>query len=460
MKTYISLFLLVILFGSIYLNPFAEDNNEQEQVNIVFLFSDDQSAPDLGVYGNDAIHTPNLDRMADEAMVFRRAYVPSSQCSPARASILTGRSPHSVGGSRLHANVHSEFTSLVKLLNDEDYFTGAYRKVHQDNIQSQFDFYRDNDDLAKFFEERPDNEPFFLWFGSRDPHRPYNSEDYDYSQDPAEVVVPDYLPDTEAVRKDLANYYNEITRFDRESGDILGLLEEHGLSENTIVVMSSDNGMPFPRAKATLYEAGAKVPLIIKWPGHTDEGTFTDELVSLIDLTPTWLEAAGINVPEEMEGRSLAPLLKGNQIDSREYVFTERNWHDTWDPIRAVTGERYKLIQNYRPEIQYIPSLDIKDSPSFQEIQRLQSENNLPEPLSWYAEKSRPRVEFYDLENDPGEWNNLAGNPEYDSLITEYQKVLSEWMNETNDFLPPPQGAFPESSGLNGKYDVLNAQEF
>lgn len=459
MKTYSGLFLLLLFFGGILFNTFIGSDNDEEQLNVVFLFSDDQSMPDLGVYGNESIHTPNLDRMAEEAMVFRRAYVPSSQCSPARAGILTGRSPHSVGGSRLHSYVSNEFSSLIELLNNDGYYTGAYRKVHQDNIRSQLDFYRDDEDLERFFDERPDDQPFFLWFGSRDPHRPYNLEDYDYRQDPAEVEVPDYLPDTEAVRKDLANYYAEITRFDRESGNILELLEEHDLTENTIVVMSSDNGMPFPRAKATLYEAGAKVPLIIKWPGHTDEGTFSDELVSLIDLTPTWLEAAGINVPEEMEGKSLIPVLKGNQTDFREYIFTERNWHDNWDPIRAVTGDRYKLIQNYRPEVSYIPSLDIKDSPSYQEIERLKSENELSGNLSWYGENSRPRVEFYDLNKDPGEWNNLAENPEYDSLITEYQKVLSEWMNETNDFLPPPQGAFPEGSGLNGKFDVLNARE-
>jgi hypothetical protein len=128
--------------------------------------------------------------------------------------------------------------------------------------------------------------------------------------------------------------------------------------------------------------------------------------------------------------------------------------------MRAVIGDRYKLIQNYRPEVEYIPSLDILNSPSYAEIQRLDSEGKLSGNLSWYQQDSRPQVEFYDLQNDPNEWINLAGNAEYDSLINEYQQILSKWMNETNDFLPAPKGSFPAGSNLNDMYDPLNAEEY
>lgn len=439
----------------------TEDEQQVKKPNIVFLFSDDQTANDLGAYGNKIIQTPNLDRLAEEGVLFKRAYVTSSQCSPSRASILTGRSAHAVGASRLHVDAQPDFTSLIEMLNDAGYFTGGYRKVHQRNIQSQLDFYGGNKEkLTTFFDELPADQPFFLWFGSKDPHRPYKTGSYDYQHDTEKVIVPDYLPDTEAVREDLANYYNELTRFDTESGQIMEILKEKGLAENTIIVMSSDNGMPFPRAKGTSYEAGVHVPLIIKWPGKVKEGMIIDEMVSLIDLTPTWLEAAGIAVPEVMEGRSLMPLFNGDFSNKREYVFTERNWHDNWDPMRSVISERYKLIQNYRPEAGTTHTLDRLFSPTWDEFERLNAEGNLDERLQYYFDETKPVIEFYDLENDPGEWNNLADDPAYAELVDQYQQVLADWMNDTHDFLPSPKDAFPRGRGFNKKYDVLDAEEF
>lgn len=452
--------LVLLIMCSLLGCTSSEENPQQSLPNIVFLFSDDQSSPDLGAYGNSAIQTPNLDRLADEGMLFRRGYVTTSQCSPSRASILTGRSPHVVGASRLHVDAQPIYESLIEKLNDRGYYTGAYRKVHQTEIQEQFDFYGDGDEaFSSFFDSVPEEEPFFLWFGTTDPHRGYNVDEYEYQHNPKDVIVPEYLPDTEEVRKDLANYYNEITRFDKESGEILNLLEERGLSENTMVVVSSDNGMPFPRAKATLYEAGVRVPLIVKWPGHVEFGS-TDELVSLVDLPATWLDAAGVEIPEDFGGKSLLSFFEDGETNHREYLFAERNWHDNWDPMRAVIGDRYKLIQNYRPEVEYIPSLDILNSPSYKEIQRLNDDGELSGNLSWYENSSRPQIEFYDLVNDPNEWNNLAEDAEYDSLINQYQQILSEWMNGTNDFLPAPKGSFPAGSNLNDMYDPLNAEEY
>ncbi len=454
--------MFIVIFFSLISCTSKENFNDKEvaKPNIVFLFSDDQSVPDLGAYGNPVINTPHLDRMAEEGMLFTRAYVTTPQCSPSRASILLGRSPHAVGASRLHQDAQKNFPSIVQILRNEGYYTGAYRKVHQGHIQSQFDFYsgsKDEEKLSLFFDTRPTDKPFFLWFGSNDPHRPYNSEDYDYLHDPEKVVVPDGFPDTKAVREDIANYYNEITRFDKESGYIMKLLEEHGLAGNTIIVCSSDNGMPFPRAKATMYEAGIKVPLIIKWPGKIKGGSVTKELVSLLDLTPTWLEAAGIPVPEAMEGVSLMPLLKGSSSDHREFVFVERNWHDNWDPMRAIVGKKYKLIQNYRPNSPTLHTLGRLVSPTWKEFEKLRVMSELSEKQQWFSASSKPRVEFYDLENDPGEWNNLVKSPKYDSLINQYQQILAEWMNETHDFLPPPVNAF--SGRFDDEYDVLNAEE-
>ncbi|GMV92164.1 MAG: putative sulfatase [Candidatus Hydrogenedentota bacterium] len=420
----------------------ANAQDAPERPNIVFLFSDDHSVPDLGCYGNDTIRTPNLDALAAAGMRFDRAYVTSPQCSPSRASILTGRSPHAVGASRLHVNAYPDAASIPTLLKEAGYFTGAFRKVYQGVIQRQFDFYGGNKvPFAKFFEERPKDKPFFLWFGSTDPHRDYEPGAVDPPHDPESVKVPPHLPDTPEVRRDIALYYDEIGRFDRECGELLALLDEHGLADNTLVVMSGDNGRPFPRAKATVYEPGIHVPLLARWPGRIEAGRSTNTLVSLMDLAATWLDVAGATIPDAMESVSLVPLLRGDVDRVHEYVFCERNWHDNWDPIRSVVGERYKLIQNYRPEVGHLNSLDLLRSPSFESIRLLAESGELKEPHTWYLNDSKPRVEFYDLESDPGEWHNLAGDPGQADRIAAMQQALGKWMNATHDFLPPPASA-------------------
>ncbi len=253
----------------------------------MFLISDDQSASEVGCYDNKAVRTPNLDRLAAEGMRFTRAYVASPQCSPSRGALLTGRVPHVTGSSRLHVDVLPEFPSIIEALKKQGYFTGAYRKEHQKGIEHQFDF-KGEKDLTAFFNKRPKDKPFFLWFGSTDPHRPYNPGAVDPPHDPKTVQVPDFLVNTPGTRQDLAHYYDYIRRFDKDCGEILRSLEAQGVGGNTIVVMSSDNGMPFLRAKGTLYEAGVNVPLLIKWPGHVKAGRVATDIVSLMDLPVTF----------------------------------------------------------------------------------------------------------------------------------------------------------------------------
>jgi arylsulfatase A-like enzyme len=442
--------------------PVGSVPSDAPRPNIVFLFSDDHSVPDLGCYSNEVIRTPNLDALADEGLRFDRAYVTSPQCSPSRASLLTGRTPHAAGASRLHADAMSVMPSLVGLLNDAGYFTGAYRKVHQAEIQEQFDFYHDDGDLARFFEQRRRDQPFFLWFGCRDPHRPYSDGAIESPHDPADVRVPDYLPNTSAVRQDLAHYYDEIARFDRECGTLLDMLDDRGLAANTMVVMAGDNGLPFPRAKGTLYEPGIRVPLLVRWPNRVDAGRTTDALVSLLDLPITWLHAAGMAPPETVHGTPLQPLLTGEVDAVRDRIYAERNWHDNWDPMRCVVGERYKLIQNYRPEVGYQPALDLANSPTYAEIQRLADADELSDRQAQvYTAETRPQVELYDLEADPGEWDNLASDAAHADRVRDLQLTLSRWMDETHDFLPPPRTAFPGGPGseLNTTINPLNGTE-
>jgi len=423
--------------------------------NIVLLLADDLSVPDLGSYGNRAIKTPNLDRLAQEGARFTRAYAPSPQCSPTRASLLTGRFPHVTGASRLHAPALPEFPSIVTMLKGGGYFTGAYRKTHQPLIEKQFDFYgNDAEPLESFFQQRPKDTPFFLWFGSKDPHRPYDTAAFEPPHSPSAAHVPDFLPDTEEVRKDLAQYYDRIARFDKDCGTILRLIESQGLKESTLVIMTGDNGMPFPRAKGTLYEAGIQEPFLIRWPGKVAQGSISDALVTLLDIPATIIDVSGLQVPGEFEGLSLLALLTGSS--PREFLFAERNWHDNWDPMRCVVSERFKLIRNYRPEAGYLPTLDILGSPSFQEIARFAKEKRLEGLLAWYLQTSRAPFEFYDLQADPLEQKNLAEDPAYLYVFKAHQRALSDWMLQTSDFLPPPIGSYPGDYSAYQAIDPLN----
>jgi len=269
--------------------------------NIIFLISDDHSWPDLGCLGNSAIHTPNLDRIAREGMRLNNCFVSSPQCSPNRSSIFTGCTPHTTSTSRLHTPMPPWERTYIEPLKERGYFIGGYRKVHQGpEFDKRWDFYgRPNTPFEEFFEKRPKNRPFFLHLGFTDPHRPYADGAFTPPHDPAKIRLPKFLPDTPVVRKDLAHYHDEIARMDSECGQIFDLLGKHGVADNTLVMFTGDNGMPFPGAKGTCYDPGIHVPLLAWWPGRIQAGAVRNELIGHVDLPVTWLDAAGVAKPFE-----------------------------------------------------------------------------------------------------------------------------------------------------------------
>jgi N-sulfoglucosamine sulfohydrolase len=410
--------------------------------NIVFLISDDHSWTDLGCYGNSAARTPNLDKLASQGTRFTQCFVTSPQCSPNRSAILTGQPAHQTATSRLHAPMPEEQSTFLEVLRERGYHLGAFRKVHQGKeFDKRWDFYGDDKaPFAKFFDQRPKDKPFFLHVGFIDPHRPYPGKAFDPPTDPAKVSVPHWLPDTPEVRRDLADYLDEIARMDRESGEVLRLLEERGLAGNTMVVFTGDNGMPFPpRAKGTLYEYGIRVPLLVRWPqlwqsrmpsGFTP-GSVSDQLVSHVDLPVTWIRAAGASVPKRMRG---VDLLTGTRTE----IFSERNWHDNFDLGRCIRTSRHKLIYNGLPDKPNRPIGDLAGSPSWAAYQELAKAGKLSPEHQAPLSPTRPMLELYDLEKDPRELVNLAERPESEALKEDLMARLSTWMDSTNDFLPPP----------------------
>jgi N-sulfoglucosamine sulfohydrolase len=423
--------------------PDAEAAARKSRPNFVFLISDDQSYSGAGCNGNPAVHTPNIDRLAREGLRFERAFAPSPSCSPSRSAILTGQSPHETGTSRFRSPMPPMQKTILEYLKSANYYTGAFKKVHQGaEFWKRWDFKGLHRPLRTFFEARPKNRPFYLHIGYHDPHRPYLPGERYPEKNPRKAVnVPGFLPDAPSVRKDVAHYYEAIERLDVKVGHILKLLEKYGLVENTLVIFTSDQGMSFPGAKGTLYDPGLHVPLIARWPGRIKAGRVSSDLVSLEDLAPTWLQAAGVPVPRAMDGRSFLPLLLGRSFQAREAVYAERNFHTHLDLIRSVRTKRYKLIQNYLPEVPYLPLSDIARSPSWRAIENLEHQGMLsPALVQRYFKAPRPQEEFYDLQNDPDEMNNLANDPKYKTELLHLQELLSRWMIETHDFLPPPIG--------------------
>jgi arylsulfatase A-like enzyme len=300
-----------------------------------------------------------------------------------------------------------------------------------------------------FMAARPKGTPFCFWFGSTDPHRPYEPGTGAQSGLAVEQVqVPRFLPDTPAVRNDLLDYYFEVQRFDRDLGRIIEALERAGELENTIIIVTSDNGMPFPRAKANVYDAGARVPLAIRWPGVTRGGAVIDAFVSLADLAPTLLEGAGLKPLDAMTGRTLLPLLRGESQPGRDRVFIERERHanvrrgDLSYPVRAIRTSDYLYIRNFRPDRwpagdpqQYVavgPFGDIDGGPS----KSLLLERTTDPAIARYfqlATGRRPAEELYDLRRDPQQVENVAGRPAHGAAQQRLREELDRWMRETGD---------------------------
>jgi len=407
--------------------------------NILFLISDDHSAPDLGCYGNSAVRTPNLDRMAGAGARFDNCFAMSPQCSPTRSSILTGCAPHTTLTSRLHTPMPPWQPTFLEPLKERGYFTGAFRKVHQGPLfDKRWDFYGGpKAAFEEFFDARPADRPFFLHVGFTDPHRPYAAGAFSPPHDPGRVLVPSFLPDSPEVRADIAYYYDEIARMDSECGRLLQILAGRKLAENTLIFFTGDNGMPFPRAKGTCYDSGLKVPLLAWWPGKIRPGRVVAGLVSHADFAPTFLEAAGIPKPERMQGRSFAGALLERPFEPRGEVFAERNWHDNFDLQRAIRTDRHKLIFNAVPHQPYRPIWDLAMSPSWQSYVELGKQEKLAPAHRRLLEPARPMLELYDLAADPGEFHNLISSPQHTGVREDLLRRLSAWMQDTWDFLPP-----------------------
>ena len=407
--------------------------------NILVLVADDLGWRDLGSYGNRGIRTPNLDRLAGSGLRVIHAYGTTPQCSPSRISTLTGKYAHTTRTEDLHVPLPEDQRLLPSYLENAGYFTGLMAKTHiGPNGERQFRWYSPKlSEALPAFLDSAGTRPFFLWVGFHDPHRPYQRGAIPHPHTPDRVSVPPYLVDTPETRADLALYYDEISRMDAEVGRMLAELGRRKLREETLVVFFSDNGAPFPREKGTLYDPGTRTPLIISWPDVVRAGTVYDRgLVSTIDLAPTLLDVAGAARPKDMQGQSIRELLaRPDSFAGRAFVFSERNWHDCDEHQRAVRSRRFRLIRtDAYTDLPLCITADIGGSPSFRSLRARAAAHRLTPAQRRLFESPRARLEFYDLERDPWELRNVAGDSQYAKQVAELADVLQQWIESSDDF--------------------------
>jgi arylsulfatase A-like enzyme len=426
-----------------------------QRPNIVFAIADDWSAPHAGSYGDRTVKTPVFDRIGNEGARFTRAFVASPSCTPSRAAILTGQAIHRLEeGANLWGSLPKRFEVFPDVLEQAGYTVGYAGKgwgpgqttpAGRDRNPAGREFKT----FDEFIRQRPEKRPFYFWFGSTDPHRPYVERSGAQSGlSPDAVRVPGFLPDTPDVRSDLLDYYFEVQRFDRDLGQILATLERIGELDNTLVIVTSDNGMPFPRAKANVYDGGAHVPLAMRWPARLPAGAVVQEFVSLVDIAPTVLEAAGLRPLDVMTGQSVLGLIRGESQRGRDRIFIERERHanvrrgDLSYPVRAIRTAEYLYVRNFRPdrwpagdpELYFAvgPFGDIDGGPA---KSTLVDRRNDPGISRFFelATAKRPVEELYDLRRDPDQLQNVAGQPVHADAQRRLRQQLDAWLRETRD---------------------------
>lgn len=410
----------------------------EDRPSILVLVGDDIGWKDYGCYGHPSIRTPNIDALAGAGLKFTNAFLTTSSCSPSRISILSGRYPHQTGAEDLHMPLPADGVLVSTPLKKAGYFTGHMLKTHYGpNGMKQFDWYGKSIGQFSGFLDKvaaSGKRPFFMWVGFRDAHRPYKAGALKPPHDPARVVVPPYLLDTPATRRDLAMYYDEIGRMDRNIGVMVAELKKRGRFDNTLIVFLGDNGEPFPRAKGTVYDSGIGTPLVMCWPKRIATGGVHAGLTSVIDLAPTFTDVAGLDQPSTMVGRSLVPVLEDPSRPGREYIFAERNWHNADEHIRCVRTRTHKLIVNAYLDRPFGHPADCSRCPSWQALVEARTSGQLNADRLQVFRAPRPRVEFYDARTDPGEFHNLAADPNQVRIRSRLEEVLRDWRKQTSDF--------------------------
>jgi len=288
---------------------------------------------------------------------------------------------------------------------------------------------------VELLRDRPRDKPFLFWFASTDAHRDWSKSKGIPEYDPAVVIVPPYLLDGPATRRDLADYWHEVSRTDDMVGQLRAELERQGIADNTYFIYCADNGRPFPRCKTFLYDDGIKTPLIVCCPGKTGPAR-TQSLISSIDFAPTILELAGLEIAPRVQGVSFRAILDDPSATTRDFVFAEHNWHVFQNHERMVRSGNFVYIRNSWPERQVLCSESTATFPAGVELWDAHEAGLLDENQARLFQIPQPSEQLFDLENDPDQLTNLAANPRHSRTLNELRELLDRWTAETGDSVP------------------------
>ena len=450
MKNKKLIFLAVITLGFLFTNDACAQTygvkSRAKAPNVVVFIADDVSWNDFGCYGNKFVKTPNINSLAKQGVRFDNAILTASSCSPSRISIMTGRYPHNTGAAELHTEPTADFASIGSVLKNKGYYTGQAGKWHMGDLLRKgfhriYDKRGDNgfggeDKWVASIEERDKNKPFFFWFASYDAHRGWGENDFTNTHDPKGIEVPLTLVDNDSTRIDLVNYYDEIKRFDYSIGKVIEKLKEQGVYENTLLIILSDNGRPFPRDKTRLYDSGMKTPFIVHWPIGIAKGAVSNSLISSIDLAPTILDICKAAIPKSFQGKSFRSLFRKPKKEFRKYAFAEHNWHDHEAHERMARTKDFIYILNSRPNLPNQGPADALSSASFRSLLKENKDNNLTKAQRDVFMMPRPTEELFNVKNDALQLNNTIGNSRYTSIENKLRNVLQKWMKRTGDNIP------------------------
>lgn len=487
----------------------ADNMKETRKPNILLVLADDQSWLHTGISGDKVVKTPAFDRIAKEGVLFTNAFSACPSCTPSRTAILSGQDIwRTREAGLLMGSMPKDLPLFTHILDEKGFFVGytgkgwapgnwRYQGLEKNPLVREYNSQQDKDvafgidtrnytaNFKVFLKDKPGDSPFFFWFGSTEPHREYQ---YGVGEKEAglmarDVEIPPFWPDNEIIRQDIMDYYYEIMWYDSHLAGMISELERIGELENTIIIVTSDNGMPFPRAKVNLYDWGTHMPLAIRWGKNIKGGRKVDDMVSLTDLAPTILEAVGIDIPPAMTGHSLLSILKSGKEGivetSRDRVFTGLERH-TWCrpdgatyPSRAIRTRDFLYIRNFEPERwptggpEFISSNktthgDVDASPTKTFI--LENKDNMPEFYRLNFGK-RAEEELYDIHNDPGQIHNLAEDPAFSETRKDLAAKLTDYLNKSGD--PRIEGKDPwkdyiyhQENGYGSRYNrALPASE-
>ncbi len=425
----------------------ADAENASRRPNILLMIADDMSWKDWGVYGNKFVKTPNIDELARRGLRFTNAYCSSPVCHPARSVLLTGQETWRLRDAAVFGGtLHKDIDTYVDLLSEAGYDVAHSGKgwgpgaLSPGGRTSPPTGRRAN--LSAVL-SRGGNRPFCFWWGTSLGHREFT---YRPDARPLDgIELPPYIPDTPAVRRDYAGYYQEVEAFDAEVGKVIRMLEKAGVADDTILIITSDHGMPWPRGKGSLYDLGTRVPLIVRWPARVKPGRVVDDFVGFTDFAPTFLEAGGVKAPAGMTGKGLMKILESEKSGiiepHRDRVHMGLESHPTTGPFdwwlgymscRAIRTTEFLYIRNY-PRAGHTGWKPTQAGPIVEIMQkRIETDETVKRDYR-LCFGLRPEEELYDVKADPHQVRNLANDPRFAESRRELNDALSDYMKATDD---------------------------